>query len=106
MIIGRRRFPSCEPVASPANPISTEVPIMLRARWAVAVLAGGLGLMSGCSTLRDHPWFSRSRPAPAAAPCCEAPAVPIGEGPVLEGGPPIVPPPNGQFPPGIQPPPP
>jgi hypothetical protein len=80
---------------------------MSRVRWAVAMLAGGLGLLSGCSTLRDHPWFSRSRPA-AAPPCCDATAaaVPVAEGPVLEGGPPFVPPPPGALPPGadLQPP--
>jgi len=76
---------------------------MSRVRWAVAVLAGGLGLLSGCSTLRDHPWFSRSRPT-AAPPCCDtAGAAPVAEGPVLEGGPPFVPPP-GALPPGALPP--
>jgi hypothetical protein len=73
---------------------------MLRPRWAFAVLAAGLGLLSGCSTLRDHPWFSRSRAVPDAAPCCEAPATSFAEGPILESGPPVVPAPNGALPPG------
>jgi hypothetical protein len=75
---------------------------MSRLRWAVAVLTGGLGLISGCSTLRDHPWFSRPRTV-AAPGCCDAPAAPLAEGPVLEGGPPFVPPP-GALPPGGLPP--
>jgi hypothetical protein len=113
MIVGRRRVPSCEAVALPVNPVSTEVPVMLRTRWAVAVLAGGLGLVGGCSSLRDHPWFSRGRVEPAAAPCCESPAGPFAEGPIMDGGPPVggppvggppivaPPPPNGALPPGV-----
>jgi len=66
---------------------------MSRLRWAVAVLTGGLGLISGCSTLRDHPWFNRARPAAAPA-CCDTPGVPIADGPIVEGGPGIVPPPG------------
>ena len=69
---------------------------MSRVRWAVAVLAGGLGLLSGCSTLRDHPWFSRGRAAPAPS-CCDGSTVPISEGPILEGGPPGVPPPGAEI---------
>jgi hypothetical protein len=69
---------------------------MHRVRWAVAVLAGGLGLLPGCSTLRDHPWFSRNRAAPVAN--CPAAGVPVADGPIMDGGPPIVPPPNGQPP--------
>src|SRR5439155_5802602 len=85
----------------PAGFISREVPVMLRPRWT-AVLIGGLGLLGGCSTLRDHPWFSRARTAPAPS-CCETPGVPLAEGPVLEGGPPIIPPPApGPLPPGAE----
>jgi hypothetical protein len=65
---------------------------MSRLRWAAAVLAGGLGLIAGCASLRDHPWFGRGRAAPAN--CCETPTAPIAEGPILDGGPPAVPPPG------------
>src|SRR5262249_49798121 len=85
-----------------ANPISIEVSIMSRPRWAVALLAGGLGLLSGCSTIRDHPWFSRSRTAPAPG-CCDGSPLPVAEGPMLEGGRPTPPPPppGGGLPRGI-----
>jgi hypothetical protein len=75
---------------------------MYRVRWAVAVLAGGLGLLPGCSTLRDHPWFSRNRAAPiASCPSCPAAVgTPVADGPMMEGGPPILPPPGVQ-PPGV-----
>jgi hypothetical protein len=76
---------------------------MFRVRWAVAFLAGGLGLISGCSTLREHPWFSRSRPVPTEG-CCNPVSTPVvADGPILEGGPPVVPPPGGPLPPGVEP---
>src|SRR5437879_5874923 len=71
---------------------------MSRSRWAVAVLIGGLGLLSGCSTLCDRPLFSRFRSAPAPA-CCDGPGVPLAEVPVLDSGPPLVAPPGGFAPP-------
>jgi hypothetical protein len=57
---------------------------MLRARLAGALVAAGLGLISGCSSLSNSSWFHRNR----AVPCdgCSAGAVPMGEGPMLEGG--------------------
>jgi hypothetical protein len=73
---------------------------MFRSRWAVAVLVGGLALIGGCASLRDHPWFGRARTAPAPA-CCDAPTVPLAEGPILDAGPPAVPPPGAEIqPPG------
>ena len=74
---------------------------MLRSRWAVAGLIGVLVLIGGCSTLRDHPWFSRGRAAPAADCCSNGPPVPLAEGPILDSGPPVVPPPGAELqPPG------
>jgi hypothetical protein len=66
---------------------------MLRARLAVVLLAGGLGLVCGCSSLCNHPWFHRNR-----TPCPEVidlGVTPLGEGPMLEGSAPGFVPPNG-----------
>ncbi len=74
---------------------------MYRSRWAVAVLFGGLALIGGCSTLRDHPWFNRSRTVPGPA-GYDSPAVPIAEGPILDAGPPVAPLPGAELqPPGV-----
>jgi hypothetical protein len=73
---------------------------MSRVRWAVALLAGGLGLISGCSSLRDHPWFGRARTAPG--PACDAPTAALTEGPILDSGAPIAAPPCPAGPPGVE----
>jgi hypothetical protein len=61
---------------------------MLRARLAVVLLAGSLGLTTGCSSLRNHPWFSNNR---ACGPeCIDLGVTSVSEGPILEGGGPIM----------------
>ena len=69
---------------------------MSRVRWAVALLAGGLGLIGGCSSLCERPWFSRGRTAPPQT-FYDAPGAPLAEGPVLDAGPPVVPPPGAEL---------
>lgn len=66
---------------------------MLRARLAIVVLAGGLGLVSGCSTLCNLDLFHRRR-----APCPEVidlGVTSMGDGPCLDAGVPRMMPPNG-----------
>src|SRR5262245_38981124 len=70
---------------------------MLRARLAVVIVAGGLGLVGGCSSLCNLSLFHRNRP--------HGPEVidlgVTGEGPVLDGcAPGFVPPPGGMAPGG------
>lgn len=77
---------------------------MLRARLT-AVVAAGLGLVCGCSSLRDHPWFSRARGGAEAGCCDVGAALPVADGPILEGGPMLAAPEaQGQFAPTPLPP--
>jgi hypothetical protein len=57
-----------------------EIP-MSRLRKGALAVAAGLGFLSGCSSLCNHPLLSRFRSTPEAA-CCEADCC---EGPMLEG---------------------
>ncbi len=61
---------------------------MLRARLAIVALATGLGLSCGCSTIANHPWFSRLGRTNCDG--CETGSVALGEGPILEGPAPVV----------------
>ncbi len=76
---------------------------MIRARWTSAVAAASLGFAVGCMSLCDRPLLSRFRARPAACDCVDAGALPITNGPVLEGpgpfvGPPPTPVMNGTMP--------
>jgi hypothetical protein len=55
---------------------------MSRLRKGALAVAAGLGLLSGCSFLSNHPLLSRFRSCPETAACCEADCC---EGPMLEG---------------------
>jgi hypothetical protein len=51
-------------------------------RKGALAVAAGLGLLSGCSWVCNHPLLSKFRSHPETAACCEADCC---EGPMLEG---------------------
>jgi hypothetical protein len=64
----------------------TEETPMVRLRLANFVLAAGLGLACGCTTLSQCPLLERFRAHPAADPY-NGGIVAEGEGPIVDGGP-------------------
>jgi hypothetical protein len=57
---------------------------MLRKRLFLAVAAVGLGSLSGCFSMSQHPFFARLRACFGRPECCEV-AAPACEGPCLDG---------------------
>ena len=59
---------------------------MVRMRYSL-VAAAGLGLLSGCMNMSEHPWFQRRNRA-----CCDLVSMPC-DGPMITSGPMIMSPP-------------
>lgn len=69
---------------------------MLRSRLAMVVLVASLGLTTGCGSLCSGSLCGRTR---ARGPeCIDLGVSSVGEGPVLDGFSPAMPPPNGAVP--------
>jgi hypothetical protein len=83
-------FPA--PVMHPFGTITIEEIPMVRLRLATLAVAAGLGLVCGCLSMSRIPLLDRLR-CHSEADCCDTgaipdSAVPIAEGPVINGVPP------------------
>lgn len=68
---------------------------MVRTRILLATLAASLGLITGCASTSERPWFWRLRGYNAPDACCESGETITSEGPILtDCNPPMLPPPR------------